>query len=121
MPTVRLTLVTLLLSLALCATAVAVPRNPRDIDAHSGLKGAVSQQDVSSPDARDAARLERSALATERYYSSYGAPAPIAAPRPAPVQDDGTPWFLFALIAVVALGLGTQLRRLRPHRRPALS
>jgi hypothetical protein len=123
MPTARLTLTALLLSLAMCATAVAVPRNPRDVGAHSGLKGThvASAASQRSPDARHAAEQRRIGLAVERYYSSYGSPEPIAAPRPAPapVPDDGTPWIVFALVAAVALAIGTQLHRLRPHRRTA--
>jgi hypothetical protein len=59
------------------------------------------------------------ALAQERYYSSYGAPEPLAPPR-SPVASDDTPWLPIALsiavtLAFVAAG-AAHLCRLRIRR-----
>jgi hypothetical protein len=59
------------------------------------------------------------ALAQERYYSSYGAPEPLAPPR-SPVASDDTPWLpiapsIAATLAIVAAG-AAHLRRLRNRR-----
>jgi len=62
------------------------------------------------------------ALAQERYYSSYGEPAPLTAPQP-PAPSDDTPWLLIGLSIAAALAIAaasaTQLRRLRIRRRRA--
>jgi aminoglycoside phosphotransferase (APT) family kinase protein len=105
MSTARLTLATVLLSLAMCSPAFATPT------------------DLRSPDARDAASAQQIARTMERYYSSYGAPQPLptAQDSQSPVPaDDGTPWIVFVLVAGGAVAVGTQLHRLRPRRhRPA--
>ena len=44
------------------------------------------------------------ALAQERYYSSYGAPEPLAPPR-SPVASDDTPWLPIALSIAVTLAI----------------
>jgi hypothetical protein len=119
MSTTRLTLTAVLLSLALCTSAVAGSQERAHQARTSRLAATTSPLDARNSDSREAARLRLIALAQERDYMSYGSPEPIAAPRPAPVQDDGTPWFLFAVIAGVALLIGTQLHRVRPHRRAA--
>lgn len=62
------------------------------------------------------------ARAQERYYTSYGEPAPIAAPL-APAPADDTPWLTIALAAAVALAAASiaaiHRRRLRLRRRLA--
>ena len=78
---------------------------------------AAAQQDLRSPDTRDAASA---ALAPERYFSSYGAPEPVTRTQ-SPAPSDGTPWLPIALsagaaLAVIALS-STQLRRVRTRRR----
>ena len=58
---------------------------------------------------------ETRAIAQERYYSSYGPPAP------SPAASDGIPWLPIALSGAVVLvavaASGTQLHRLRIRRR----
>jgi hypothetical protein len=76
------------------------------------------RQDLRSPDARDAARVDEIAAQMRAFK-----PAPITAPQPAPVAapSDDTPWTLLAgtLLAAFTLGAGAAaslmyLRRARP-------
>ena len=64
------------------------------------------------------------AQAQERYYSSYGEPEPLTLPQ-SPAPTDDTPWLPIALAIAVALTVAaastTQLRRLRIRRRAARS
>ena len=72
-------------------------------------------------------RTPRALLATERYYSSYGTPEPLAAPTtPAPAATDGGPSWTAAilgsaLLILAAAGLGVLAGRttMRPRRRTA--
>jgi hypothetical protein len=67
-----------------------------------------------APSAADGA-----ALATERYYSSYGTPQPLTKPTVvADVPDGGGPgWIAAILVAAAAAGAGALAGRLsvRPH------
>jgi hypothetical protein len=103
-----------------------------------GAPIAAAQQDLRSPDSRDAAasaraqeRFETSygdptasaALAQQRYLTSYGAPEPLSRPQ-SPVAPDDTPWIALSIAAAVAIVAAsvTQLRRARiRRRRPARS
>jgi hypothetical protein len=101
---------------------------------------ASAQQDLRSPDARDAARVSAPsapalagsaaypsptrpdpALAQERYYSSYGDPEPVI-PSPQPASPDGgIGWLPVVLLAasgvLVVAGGSWSLRRVRVRRR----
>jgi hypothetical protein len=96
------TLTALAIGAAVAAPAGAQPTDLRSPDAKDAARPAASQ-DLRSPDAKDvpqpvdAAGLR--AEAQERYYSSYGQPAP-AAPA-APVASDGFEW------GTAGIGLGT--------------
>jgi hypothetical protein len=63
-----------------------------------------------------------SALAQERYYSSYGQPEPLTLTQ-SPAASHDTPWLPIALSLAIALTLAvasaTQLRRLRTRHRAA--
>jgi hypothetical protein len=107
--------------------ASAIPADAIDGRVHtSGLAGTSSSpdQDLRSPDARDAARPQTpadvtAALAQEGYYSSYCEPEPPAAPQ-APSPPNDTPWFAIALSIGAALAIvaasATHLLRLRRRR-----
>jgi hypothetical protein len=60
------------------------------------------------------------ALAQERYYSSYGQQEPLSLTQPSAASHD-TPWLPIALSLAIVLTLAvasaTQLRRLRTRRR----
>ena len=107
-----------------CAMAAAVTSGPaaarelRDAAPTSSLAGTTSttpEQDqragdgapAAAPSARhdasEAARLEKIALAQERYYSSYGEPEPLpVAEAPAPV-DEPQPWLPISIAIAAAL------------------
>ena len=119
-----------LLAVAMTGAATALPNDlsspdARDAALTSSFAGTTTPvtpwQDLRSPDARDAARNE-SALAQERYYSSYGDAKPLARPQ-SPSPSDDTHWLPIALaiaatLAAVALSAAL-LRRLRVRRRRA--
>jgi hypothetical protein len=67
-----------------------------------------------------AGQSRSAALAQEHYYSSYGAPEPLAIPQPAPVPSSDSPLPVVVLTVAVALGLAgagaTQVRRVRGRR-----
>ena len=70
-----------------------------------------------------ATAAHRAALATERYLSSYGTPEPVAAPAaPAPAGDGGPSWTASilggVLLIAAAAGLGVLAGRvsMRPRR-----
>jgi len=105
-----------------CAMAAAVTSGPaaarelRDAAPTSSLAGTTSTTPEQDPragddapsardDASEAARLEKIALAQERYYSSYGEPEPLPvaeAPAPAPV-DEPQPWLPISIAIAAAL------------------
>ena len=117
------------LAAALLGVTLGGPAAARPTDIHDGwetssLAGTTStpRQDLRSPDAIDAARQDDVALAMERYYQSYGEPAPLVAdtPAPAPVDDDA-PLLPIAIAVAAALAVvaasATHVRRLRLRRR----
>jgi hypothetical protein len=116
-----------LLVSAISGPAAARPqqdlRSPdaRDAGRTSSLAGTTStpRQNLRSPDARDV----EIALAQERYYSSYGEPEPLTLPQ-SPIPSDDTPWLPIALSIASALVIvaasAIQLRRLRLRRRHAV-
>ena len=61
-------------------------------------------------------------LAQERYYSSYGQPEPMTLPQ-SPAAADDTPWLpiavSLAIVLTLAVASATQLRRLRTRHRAA--
>jgi hypothetical protein len=60
-------------------------------------------------------KQESAALAQERYYSSYGEPAPVSLPRPSAPSDE-TLWLPIALSIALALPVvaaGATLLRVR--------
>jgi hypothetical protein len=139
-PTIVTALAVALLGVPLSGPAAA---RPADGPQTSSLAGTTSgaRQDLRSPDAIDASRRIKIALAmeryyqgapgasedaahaTERYYQSYGEPEPLVAKAPAPAPaDDDAPLLPIALaaaaLAVVAASV-THVRRLRIRRRRA--
>ena len=126
-PLRRSTVVTAL-ALALLGVTLSGPaaaRVPVELQT-SSLAGTTStpRQDLRSPDAIDAARQDKVALAMERYSKSYGKPKPLFAKAQAhaPAHHD-TPVLpigiaLAAALAVIAAS-ATHLRRLRLRRRTA--
>jgi hypothetical protein len=100
-------------------SAAAVAHSNRWDSPTSSLAGtAPPRQDLRSPDARDAARVDEIAAQMRAFT-----PAPITAPKPAPVAapSDDTPWAAIAGSIVLAFALGAgaaggmmYLRRARP-------
>jgi hypothetical protein len=118
-------------------------RSPDARDAARPTKASDSattnHQDLRSPDARDAARPTkasdsavsgdqaalRAALAQERYYSSYGEPAPLARTVPTATDDtaggiDTLP-FVLSLFGALLVGVGAGTGLLLAHTRRRLA
>jgi hypothetical protein len=66
-----------------------------------------------------AATAQPDPLAQERYYGSYGEPAPAAAPAPATPADGGEPWRTLAIAsgALVLALIGAEIVTLARLRR----
>jgi hypothetical protein len=75
-----------------------------------------------APATADERTQEAAALAQERYYSSYGEPAPLTVAQ-SPEPSDDTPWLPIALSVAIALATvavsATLARRLHIRRRAA--
>lgn len=82
---------------SLAGTTSVCPPNLPDGATTSCLPATTPQQDLRSPDARDAVDAERIARTMEQYYQSYDEPKPVTAPA-APAPDD-SPWLLISVIA----------------------
>ena len=116
--TVRILTVALTALTIAAPAAIAMPIDP--------IRPA-SAQNMSSPDAQDAARhttpADLAALAEERYYSSYGQPEPITPPATAPATADGIAALPFILglagTLIVGLAAGGGLHELYVRHRHA--
>ena len=88
----------------------------------SSLAGTTSaQQDLRSPDARDAATpaIIARAKAQEQYYTSYGQPQPIQAPGTQVSPESDVDWLPIAFAVAAALllaGIGVTTVKLRRRR-----
>jgi hypothetical protein len=99
------TTISLLAVAALLTGASSASAHSNRFDSPTSSLAGTSQprQDLRSPDARDAARVDEIAAQMRAFK-----PAPITAPKPAPAAapSDETPWAPIAGSIVLAFGLG---------------
>jgi hypothetical protein len=99
------TTISLLAVAALLAAASTASAHSNRFDSPTSSLAGTSEprQDLRSPDARDAARVDEIAAQMRAFK-----PAPITAPKPAPAAapSDDTPWAPIAGSIVLAFGLG---------------
>jgi hypothetical protein len=102
--TFRTTAAAALLALAMSAPALA-QQDLRSPDTRDAAIAATQKQDLRSPDSRDAARADQIA----RQMRRFAAAQPPSAPAPAPivVTDTETPWLPIALMAALSLAVVT--------------
>jgi hypothetical protein len=104
--------------LGMTSAAAVAQQDLRMPDTRDAAIAATQMQDLRGPDAQDAARADQIAAQMRAFT-----PAPITAPKPAPVAapSDDTPWAAIAGSIVLAFALGAgaagglmYLRRARP-------
>jgi hypothetical protein len=121
MPTVRRTHRPAIVCALACALLAAAISGPAAAGAQSRAQtgSALAQERYYSS---YGAPQPSAAAAQERYYSSYGEPEPLTL-RNSPAPSDETPWLPIALSAAIAVAFlaasAAQLRRLRIRRRAA--
>jgi hypothetical protein len=113
--TVPTLIATALLVVGMSSAALA-QQDLRSPDTRDAAIAATQTQDLRSADARDAARSDEIARQM-RAFTSAPQPAPAPVPQPAVVTDSETPWLPIALMGVFSLAVvaisGAYVVRLR--------
>ena len=122
--TFRTTAAAALLALAMSAPALA-QQDLRSPDTRDAAIAATARQDLRSPDAGDAARTGEIARQMRRFDATSQPPAAAPAPQRVVVTDTQTPWLLIALMGALTLAVvaftGAYAVHLRRHAHGALS
>jgi hypothetical protein len=125
---------TRIIVVALAALALAAPAasaDPHAIDSHNrALEAAAARAELEAR-GRDGVQTgslagttdeTTRALEQERAYSSYGEPAPIEQPAPAPAADgDDAPWALIGGFVGIAVLFGLAVLLVARPRRPRVA
>jgi hypothetical protein len=122
--TFRTTAAAALLALAMSAPALA-QQDLRSPDTRDAAIAATATQDLRGPDARDAARTRQIARQMRVFAARPQLPAAAPAPQPTVVTDTETPWLPLVLMAAFSLVVfaisGAYVARVRRHAPGALS
>jgi hypothetical protein len=122
--TFRTTAAAALLALAMSAPALA-QQDLRSPDTRDAAIAATHKQDLRGPDARDAARTGEIRRQMRHFTSTSQPPAAVPAPSAAVAGDTETPWLPIALMAAFSLAVvaisGAYVFRIRRRMTGALS
>ena len=102
--TIRTTAAAALLALAMSAPALA-QQDLRSPDTREAASAATAGQDLRGPDARDAARAREIARQVRRLAAASQPPAAAPAPQATVVTDTQTPWLLISLMGAFSLAV----------------
>jgi hypothetical protein len=104
-PTLRALVAAALLALTMSSPALA-QQDLRSPDTRDAALAATRTQDLRSPDARDAARAGEIARMMRRFNAAHR-PPPVTRPaqRPVVVSEDGSPWLPIALMGAFSLAV----------------
>jgi hypothetical protein len=119
--TIRTTAAAALLALAMSAPALA-QQDLRSPDTRDAAIAATTKQDLRGPDARDAARASQIAREMRR-FAATSRPAdttsPPSAAQPVPASSGGFDWLSAAIGAIAVAGLALASRKAVGTRRTA--
>jgi hypothetical protein len=120
---------TRIIAAALAALAIAAPAasaDPNPIDSHNqalqASQDARAELEARGRDGVQTGSETARALEQERAYSTYGEPAPIEQPAPAPASDgDDAPWALIGGFVGIAALFGLAVVLVARPRRPRVA